>query len=485
MGIFCHSSLQILSRSVKLDEDRQWTAIFRSLQRCSIGFKSGHSRTLLSLIHSCIVSLRRGFRLAIKPRSVECFSDGCPSGSFSHLHTGSLELSRSDHRVLGLRLSPYLLCAFPFSFLRRVFIVQLFIFPLCYRLSAVVVVPVLVSSPVIPVPSVWDLPRTTWFPYCTHLLVIFTFAHRLQGFSALQFSTHFSPTRFLWSAFIHWLFNLSLLSPPPCHFRFGSHMVFIIPLMLLLLVTCHLLFSHCMLISSIHSTWVLVFIFSARSSACVKPSVLWSLYLSRCLSSPQYLLFSCPHIQPVPVLVPYGSWPATCPYHSVRASEVSWIPVLLQRGFFWICYFLTLPLYIRALLNASCVEHSPYSGLPPFRNCRGHCALGNLHAADFFFVGFPWSVPQYNPVSELCRQFLWPYGLVLAPGPMVWEGPCLSVSHAFLYQYDHFFYRSSYFNHRKITCRLHLLNQWCVFIYPQISKVVTLSFYNILWSCKM
>ena len=38
---------------------------------------------------------------AIKPRSVECCSDDCPSGSFSHLHTGSLELSQSDHRVLG------------------------------------------------------------------------------------------------------------------------------------------------------------------------------------------------------------------------------------------------------------------------------------------------------------------------------------------------------------------------------------------------
>ncbi len=40
LGIFCHSSLEILSSSVRLDGDRQWTAIFRSLQRCSIGFKS-------------------------------------------------------------------------------------------------------------------------------------------------------------------------------------------------------------------------------------------------------------------------------------------------------------------------------------------------------------------------------------------------------------------------------------------------------------
>ncbi len=41
LGILCHSSLQILSTSVRLDGKRWWTAIFRSLQRCSIGFKSG------------------------------------------------------------------------------------------------------------------------------------------------------------------------------------------------------------------------------------------------------------------------------------------------------------------------------------------------------------------------------------------------------------------------------------------------------------
>ena len=38
---------------------------------------------------------------AIKPRSVECCSDGCPSGSFSHLHTGPVEPCQSDHQVLG------------------------------------------------------------------------------------------------------------------------------------------------------------------------------------------------------------------------------------------------------------------------------------------------------------------------------------------------------------------------------------------------
>lgn len=39
---------------------------------------------------------------AIKAKSVECWcSDGCPSGSHSQLHTGSSELSQSDHLVLG------------------------------------------------------------------------------------------------------------------------------------------------------------------------------------------------------------------------------------------------------------------------------------------------------------------------------------------------------------------------------------------------
>ena len=32
---------------------------------------------------------------------VECWRDGCPSGRFSHLQRGTLELCQSDHRVLG------------------------------------------------------------------------------------------------------------------------------------------------------------------------------------------------------------------------------------------------------------------------------------------------------------------------------------------------------------------------------------------------
>ncbi len=60
---FSHLDLGILSSSVRLDGKRWWTAIFRSLQRCSIGFKSGlwlgHSRTVMELLK---VNLRPSLR---------------------------------------------------------------------------------------------------------------------------------------------------------------------------------------------------------------------------------------------------------------------------------------------------------------------------------------------------------------------------------------------------------------------------------------
>ena len=54
LGRFYHSSLQILSSSVRLDGERHCTAIFRSLQRCSFrsGLWPGHSRTFRD---SCVV----------------------------------------------------------------------------------------------------------------------------------------------------------------------------------------------------------------------------------------------------------------------------------------------------------------------------------------------------------------------------------------------------------------------------------------------
>ena len=61
LGCFSHSPLQILSSSVRLDEEHSCTAIFRSLQRCLTRFRSGllfgPSRTFrdLSRNHSCVV----------------------------------------------------------------------------------------------------------------------------------------------------------------------------------------------------------------------------------------------------------------------------------------------------------------------------------------------------------------------------------------------------------------------------------------------
>ncbi len=95
-GIFCHSSLQILSSSVRLDGDLRWTAIFRSLQRCSIGFKSGlwlgHSRTFteLSSSHSCVA-------LAVYLGSLSCWKVNLlPGLTFWMLWTGFSLKGSSD-----------------------------------------------------------------------------------------------------------------------------------------------------------------------------------------------------------------------------------------------------------------------------------------------------------------------------------------------------------------------------------------------------
>ena len=77
LGNFSLSSLQILSSSIRLDGERWCAALFRSLQSCSIGFKSGlwlgHSRifTDLTWSYSCIV-------LAVCLGSFSCWN-GKPS----------------------------------------------------------------------------------------------------------------------------------------------------------------------------------------------------------------------------------------------------------------------------------------------------------------------------------------------------------------------------------------------------------------------
>ena len=56
LGISPHSSLQICSSSIKLEGKRQWTAVFKSFQKISMGFESGlglgHSRTFTFLFWS-------------------------------------------------------------------------------------------------------------------------------------------------------------------------------------------------------------------------------------------------------------------------------------------------------------------------------------------------------------------------------------------------------------------------------------------------
>ena len=75
MGNFSHSSLQILSSSVRLDVEHCYTDIFRCLQRCSIGFKSG-----LWLKHWDLSRSQSWVVLAVCLRSLSCWKmNVCPS----------------------------------------------------------------------------------------------------------------------------------------------------------------------------------------------------------------------------------------------------------------------------------------------------------------------------------------------------------------------------------------------------------------------
>ena len=90
--ICCHSSLQILSNSVGLAEERQWTAPFRSFHWCSSGFQSGlwlgHARifTELSLSQSCVVCLGSLSLILVHWRWI-CASSGNMSAPHSMILT--------------------------------------------------------------------------------------------------------------------------------------------------------------------------------------------------------------------------------------------------------------------------------------------------------------------------------------------------------------------------------------------------------------
>ena len=93
LGSFSHLSRQILSSSVRLDVERCCTAMVKSLQSCSIRFKSGlwldHSRTFrdLSRSPSCVV-------LAVCLGLLSCWKVNLrhwgPEHSGASFHQGSL-----------------------------------------------------------------------------------------------------------------------------------------------------------------------------------------------------------------------------------------------------------------------------------------------------------------------------------------------------------------------------------------------------------
>ena len=73
-----------------------WHLAFRP--KSSI-FDSSNQRILFLMVWGLRCLQYSGF--TIKAWLVECSRDGCPSGRFSHLRRGTLELCQSDHQVLG------------------------------------------------------------------------------------------------------------------------------------------------------------------------------------------------------------------------------------------------------------------------------------------------------------------------------------------------------------------------------------------------
>ena len=71
-----------------------------------------------------------------------------------------------------------------------------------------------------------------------------------------------------------------------------------------------------------------------------------------------------------------------------------------------------LPQLLKFGWTASSKKRTGCSKLLQFKN--GQCALVNPQYSRIISVAFRRSVPQLNPVSALCRQFLRPHGLVFA-----------------------------------------------------------------------
>ncbi len=87
-----------------------------------------------------------------------------------------------------------------------------------------------------------------------------------------------------------------------------------------------------------------------------------------------------------------------------------WSSATVIFGFFFTSLTKTLlPLVAQFGRTASSRKGSGRPKRLPFKDYGGHCALRNLKCSRNFFVTLARSVPCHNSVSELFRQFLWPY----------------------------------------------------------------------------
>ena len=121
-----HCAIQLYPRSWLVSQSlplknipRAWCSHHHASPDMTLGIQAKESfRCLLANANGAVMCLlRSGFRLAttIMAWLVECWRNGCPSGRFSHLHRGTLELCQWPSGSWGPQCCRMFLVTFPRS----------------------------------------------------------------------------------------------------------------------------------------------------------------------------------------------------------------------------------------------------------------------------------------------------------------------------------------------------------------------------------
>ncbi len=382
LGILCHSSLQILSSSVRLDGKRWWKAIFRSLQRCSIGFKSGlwlgHSRTVTELLwsHSFVI-------LAVCLGSLSCWKVNLQAQS--EVLSTLEKVFVQDIPVLG-RIHLSLDCnqsSYPYSWKTP---------PQHDAATTMLHCWVCIGQ----------VMSSAWFLH----------TYRLRGsHTGCAAPRRVASRRAMSFKFEHIVFNVCMHTGGAIRRLSAAHSndclercsrrgaarrgSFGVRAPLELRPKSSILVS---------SDQRILFVTILESFRCFLAN---SMRAFMCLALRRGFRQGHSAIKPRLVEGCSDGWLSTTFSHLPNAS------LELSHSDLWVLLYLShqgsSPPIAQFGRTASSRKGSGRPKRLPFKDYGGHCALRNLKCSRFFFVTLARSVPCHNSVSELFRQFLWPH----------------------------------------------------------------------------